>query len=70
LCVIDLARAEQRIERVIARNDEACEIDEKLAANVEEDEEEIESDEAEESVDLGNAGLLLEIVESWVLGEL
>lgn len=41
LCVIDLACTEQSLERVVARNNKACKVDEELAADVEEDEEEV-----------------------------
>lgn len=41
-----------------------------MTADVEEDEEDIETDEAEEGVDLGNGGLALEVVEVGVFGEL
>jgi len=70
LSIINLATAEQRLQGVVSRDDEAGEVDEKLAANVEEDKEEVETDEAEEDVDLGDIGLLLEIVEDGVLAKL
>jgi hypothetical protein len=70
LGVVDLAGAEQGFERVVSRDNEAGEVDQELAADVEEDEEEIETDKAEEGVDLGHAGLPLKIVERRVLGQL
>ena len=70
LSVICSLGAEQSFQGVVARNKEACEIGEEGASDVEEDEEEVDSEEAEEGVDLGNGGLLLEIVEDRVLGEL
>jgi len=69
LSIIHLATAEQRFERVVSRENETSEVDEKLASDVEEDEEEVESDEAEEDIDLGDVGLLLEIVEDRVPAE-
>jgi len=69
LSIINLATAEQCLERVVSREDEACEVDEELASDVEEDEEEVESDEAEEDIDLRDVGLLLEIVEDRVLAK-
>ena len=45
LSVIDLARAEQRSERIIAGNHEAGNVDEELAGDVEKDEEEVEGSE-------------------------
>jgi hypothetical protein len=70
LGVVDLAGAEQGVERVVAGDDESSNVDEELASNVEEDEEEVEADEAEDGVDLGNGGLLLKVVEGGVLGQL
>jgi len=70
LSVICCLGAEQSFQGVVPRNKEACEIGEEGASDVEEDEEEVDSEKAEEGVDLGNGGLLLEIVEDRVLGEL
>ena len=70
LCVIDLAGAEQRVQRVVAGDDKASNVDKELASNVEEDEEEVQAGETQDGVGLGDGGLLLEVVESWVLGEL
>jgi len=70
LCIIDFARAEQSFEGVITRNQESGKVDEELAANVEEDQKEVETEQSEEDVDLGNRCLLLEVVEHRVLGQL
>jgi len=70
LSIIGLATAKQCLEGVVSWQDEAGEVHEELAANVEEDEEKVESDKAEEDVDLGDIGLLLEIVEGRILAEL
>ena len=70
LSVIGFAGAEQSLQRVVARDDEPSHIDEKLAGNVKENEEEVDADEAEESVDFGNGCLLLKVVEHRVLGQL
>jgi hypothetical protein len=70
LGVVDLAGAEQGVEGVVAGDDEPSNIDEELASNVEKDEEEVEADEAEDGVDLGDGGLLLEVVEGGVFGQL
>lgn len=70
MCVISLAAGEQGLERVVGWEGKAGSVDEELAGDVEEDEEEVESAETEDDVDLGDAGLLLEVVEGWVLGEL
>ena len=42
LSVVDLAGAEQRLERVVAGEDEASEVDEEGSSQVEEDEEEVD----------------------------
>ena len=63
MSIIDLVTAEQCFKRVVSGNDETGKVDEELASDVEEDEEKVETDEAEEDVDLGNAGLLLKVIE-------
>jgi len=70
LSIIASAGAEQRIERVVGWQDEAGNVDQELAGNVEEDEEEIESSKAKDGIDLGNRGLLLKILEHRILGQL
>jgi len=68
--VIGLALGEQSLERVVAGDEEASKVDEELAGNVEEDEEEVESTETEDDVDLGDGALLLQVVEGRVFGQL
>ena len=68
--VIRGSGAEDGIEREVGRDHKAGSVDEKLAGNVEEDEEEVEGAETEDYVDFRDARLLFEAVESWVLGEL
>lgn len=68
--VIGLAGGEESLERVVAGDDETSEVDEELSSNVEEDQEEVESAETQDGVDLGDGGLLLEVVEGRVLGQL
>lgn len=70
LSIICLARGEQGIERVVARNQETGKVDEELASDVEEDEEGVDTDQAKDDIDLRNGGLALEVVEDRVLGEL
>jgi hypothetical protein len=70
LSVVNLVTAKQRLKRVVSREDEAGKVDEKFASNVEEDEEEVETDEPEEDVDLGDVGLFLEIIEDRILAKL
>lgn len=68
--VIGLGLGEQSLERVVTRDDEASKVDEELASDVEEDEEEVEGTETEDDVDLGDGALLLKVVEGRVLGQL
>ena len=70
LSVINLAGAEQGVQRVVAGDDEASNVDKELASNVEEDEEEIQAGETQDGVGLGDGGLLLKVVECGVLGQL
>jgi hypothetical protein len=70
LSVVNLVTAKQRLKRVVSREDEAGKVDEKFAPNVEEDEKEVETDESEEDVDLGDVGLFLEVIEDRILAKL
>jgi hypothetical protein len=70
LCIVNLAGGEKSFHRVVARYDEASEINQELGADVEEDEEEVQANKTKEDVDLGHAGLLLEIVERLIFGQL
>ena len=70
LSIICLARAEQSFQRVVAWNKEACEVDKELARDIKKDQEEVDSDEAEESIDFRHGGLPLEVVEHLIFGEL
>lgn len=54
LSVIDLACAEQSVQRVVTRDDKPGNVDEELSSNVEEDQEEVETSETEDNVDLGD----------------
>ena len=68
--VIGLGGGEEGVEGVVGGQGEAGGVDQELAGNVKEDEEEVEGAESEDYVDLWDAGLLLEVVESWVFREL
>lgn len=70
LSVISLARCEQSFERVVARDDETSQVGQELAGKVEDDEEEVEGGHTNDGVGLGHTGLLLQVVEGWVLGKL
>ena len=70
LGIIRLADGEDGLHGPVGREHEAGGVDEELAGDVEEDEEEVEGSETQDDVDLGHAGLRFEVVERWVLGEL
>lgn len=70
LGVIRAARGEEGLERVVAGQEETGKVDEELASDVEEDQEEVNSDQAKDGVDLGDGGLSLQVVEHRVLGQL
>ena len=61
---------EESTKRVVARDDETSQVGQKLASEVENNEEEVESAETDGGIGLGNTSLLLEVVEGGVLGEL
>jgi len=70
LCIIGLARAEQSLQRIITRDHEAGEVHEQLAADVEEDKEEIRGYQPKDSIALWDRGLFLQVVQERILGEL
>lgn len=70
LGVICLARAEQRVKRIVSWYDEAGNVHEEFTCDVEEDEEEVDSEKAEESINFGNGRLFLQIVEHRIFGKL
>jgi len=69
LGIISLVTTEQRLERIVSGYDEAGKVDEELASDVKEDKEEVETDKAEEGIDLWNTGLFLEVVEHRILAK-
>jgi hypothetical protein len=70
LSVILSVGGEEGLERVVTREEETGEVDKELSSDVEEDQEEVDSDEAENDIDLGDIGLTLKVGEDRVLGEL
>ena len=70
MSVVNLACAEQSIQRVVPWDDKSSNIDEELASNVEKYEEEVDSGESQEGVHFGDRCLLLKVVEYGVLGKL
>lgn len=61
---------EEGTKRVVAGDDETSQVGQKLASEVEDNEEEVESADTDGGIGLGNTSLLLEVVEGGVLGEL
>lgn len=70
LRVIRLGRGKERVERVISGDDEAGNVGQELAPEVEDDEEEVQRYQTNHGIGLWNGSLPLEVVESGVLGEL
>lgn len=70
LGVVLLVRSEQGIDGVVARDNETGKVGQELTTEVEDDEEEVEGGDADDGVRLGDVGLLLEVVQGGVLGQL
>jgi hypothetical protein len=70
LRIISLVDAKERIEGVVAWDDEASDVCEELTSDVEEDEEEVRCSETEEGIDFWYGGLFLQVVQDWILGKL
>ena len=70
LRVIRSSGGEQSVQRVVGRDDETSQVNQELAGDVEENEEEVDADQAEDHVDLRDGGLTLQVVEDGVLGQL
>ena len=70
LGVILLVGGKQRSGGVVGRKNEAGKVGQELAAEVEDDEEEVEGDDADNGVGLGNTSLPLQVVQGGVLGKL
>lgn len=70
LGIVLLGLGEQGAQRVVGRNHETSKVCEKLATNVEDDQEEVESGNTDDGIGLGNTNLLLEVVKGGVFGKL
>lgn len=68
--VIGFVRREESGHGVVSRQHKASKVGEELTAQVEDNKEEVEGAQADHAVDLGDRGLLLQVVESRVLGQL
>lgn len=64
------ARGEERLQGVVTGDQETSKVDEELARDVKEDQEEVDSNKAQDDIDLGDIGLTLKVGKDRVLGEL
>lgn len=65
-----LGGGEERLERVVAWDHESSNVGQELTTKVEDDKEEVERDDTDDGVGLGDRGALLEIVQGRVPGQL
>lgn len=65
-----LGGGEQRLERVVARDQESSDVGQELTAKVKDDKEKVERNETDDGVGLGDRSALLEIVQGGVPGQL
>ena len=70
LSIIRRACTKQSLERVIPWNDKTSKVGQELTTKVEEDEEEVYSNNSQKSVNFRNRGLLFKVVEHGILGKL
>ena len=70
LSIVGFAGGKQSLKRVVARDNEAGNIDEEGTAKIEDDEEQVDGAKAEDSIDFGNRGLPLKVGEAWIFGQL
>lgn len=67
LRIINFARTKQSIQRIVSRDKKAGKVYEKLSGDIKEYQEEIDSDEAEESIDFWYGRLFLKPIERRIL---
>lgn len=70
LSVVRLAGSEEGVERVVSGDGKAGQVGQELTTEVEDDEEEVQGNGANDGVCLWDAGLLLEILQGRILGQL
>lgn len=70
MSVVNLARTEKSIKRIITRDDKSCDIYKEFAGDVEEDQEKVNCNQTEEHIDFRDRSLLLQVVEYWILRKL
>lgn len=70
LSVIGGTGSEESLKRVVTGNQETGKVDEELASDVEENQEEVDANQTQDRIDLGDVGLALQVVKNGVLREL
>lgn len=70
LRIVILVLSEEGTEGVVSGDDEARKVGQKLTTEVEDDEEEVKSDDANYGISFGNTSLPLQVVKRGVLGQL
>jgi len=70
LGVVCLVCAEERFQRVIPWDEEACKIDQEFSDNIEENQEKVDSDKPKERIHLRHRGLPFEVIEDFIFGKL
>lgn len=70
LSVIGSTSSKQGMKRVVTWDEETSKVDQELASDVEEDEEEVDANETQDDIDLRDGGLSLQVVQGGILGEL
>ena len=70
LGIVHFACTEQSFKGVVPWDKESGKVHKKVSGDVKEDKEEVDADETEKGVDFRHRGLLFEIVEHGILGQL
>lgn len=70
LGIIGLASGKESFEGIISGDNKTSKVGEDLSSEVEEDKEKVDGDYSKNGVNLGDRGLLLEVVENLVLRKL
>lgn len=70
LSVVGTTGGEESLHGVVTGQEETGQVNQEVASDVEEDQEEVDADQTQDSVDLGDRGLSLQVVQDRVLGEL
>lgn len=68
--IIDLADGEEGVHGVVGRDEKTSKVGQELTPIIKEDQKDVDEADTTNGVDFGNTGLLLEVVERRVLGQL